>query len=64
MVNNSPQNKHDFNRLKTVPIENSNSFLVKDHKGKENNIVIFSNSIANLTETPNSKQTTVFEVDK
>ena len=50
VVNNSPQNKHDFNRLKTVPIENSNSFLVKDHKGKENNIVIFSNFLPNLIQ--------------
>ena len=48
MVNNSPENQHDFHRFKTEPGENLYSDVVKDHKGNENNIVIFSDSIANF----------------
>ena len=55
MVNNSPENQHDFRRLKIVPGENSYNDVAKDHKGNENNIVIFSDSIANSTETLKSK---------
>ena len=29
-------------RLKTVPGENSHSEVVKDHKGNEKNVIIFS----------------------
>ena len=36
--NHSPENQHDF----------SYSNVVKDHKGNENNIIIFSDSIANF----------------
>ena len=31
-----------FGRLKAVPGENSHNEVVKDHKGNENNIIIFS----------------------
>ena len=48
VVNNSPENQHDFHRFKTEPGENLYSDVVKDHKGNENNIVIFSDSIANF----------------
>ena len=48
VVNNSPENQHDFRRLKTVPGENSYNDVAKDHKGNENNIVIFSDSIASF----------------
>ena len=41
VVNNSPENEHDFRRLKTVPGENLYSEVVKDHKGNDSNIVIF-----------------------
>ena len=44
VVNNSPENQHDFRSLKTVPGENSYNDVVKDCKGNENKIVIFSNS--------------------
>ena len=46
MVNNSPENQHDFRRLKTVAGEKSYSDEVKDRKENENKIVIFSDSIA------------------
>ena len=32
VINNSPENQHDFHRLKAVPGENSYSKVVKDHK--------------------------------
>ena len=55
MINNSPENQHDFRRLKAVPGENSYSKVVKDHKGNENNIVIFSDSIANFDRNTKDK---------
>ena len=55
MVNNSPENHHDFRRLKTAPGENSYSKVVKDHKGNEKNILIFSNSIANFNRNTKAK---------
>ena len=55
MINNSPENQHDFRRSKAVPGENSYSELVKDHKGNENNIVIFSDSIANFDRNTKAK---------
>ena len=35
VINNSPENQHDFRRLKAVPGENSYSEAVEDHKGNE-----------------------------
>ena len=35
VINNSPENQHDFRRLKAVPGENSYSKAVEDHKGNE-----------------------------
>ena len=35
VINNSPENQHDFRRLKAVPGENSYSEAVEDHKGTE-----------------------------
>ena len=55
VVNNSPENEHDFRRLKTVPGENLYSEVVKDHKGNESNIVIFSDSIENFYRNTNAK---------
>ena len=55
MINNSPENQHDFRRSKAVPGENSYSELVKDHKGNENNIVIFSDSIVNFDRNAKAK---------
>ena len=55
VVNSYPENQHDFRRLKTAPGENSYSKVVKDHKGKENNIVIFSNSIADFNRNTKAK---------
>ena len=55
VVNNSPENEHDFRRLKTVPGENLYSEVVKDHKGNESNIVIFSDSIENFDRNTNAK---------
>ena len=55
MVNNSPENQHDFRRLKTLPGENSYSEVVKDHKGNGSNIVIFSDSIENFDRKTNAK---------
>ena len=55
MINNSPENQLDFRRLKAVPGENSYSEVVKDHKGNESNIVIFSDSIANFDRNTKAK---------
>ena len=55
VVHNSPENHHDFRRSKTAPGENSYSEVVKDHKGNENNIVIFSDSIANFHRCTKAK---------
>ena len=55
VVNNSPENQHDFRRLKTLPGENSYSEVVKDHKGNGSNIVIFSDSIENFDRKTNAK---------
>ena len=55
VVNNPPQNQHGFRRLKTVPGENSYSEVVKDHKGNENNIAIFSNSTASFNRNTKAK---------
>ena len=35
VINNSPENQHDFRKLKAVPGENSYSEAVEDHKGNE-----------------------------
>ena len=48
VVNSFLENQHDFRRLKTLRGENSFSEEVKDHKGNENNIIVFSNSMANI----------------
>ena len=55
VVHNSPQNQHHFRRLKTAPRENLYSEVVKDHKRNENNIVIFSDSIANFNRYTKAK---------
>ena len=55
MINNYLENQHDFRRLKAVPGENSYSKVVKDHKGNENNIVIFRDSIANFDRNTKDK---------
>ena len=55
VVNNSPENHHDFCRLETVPGENLYSSVVKDHIGNENNIVIFSVSIGNFNRNTKVK---------
>ena len=55
VVHNYPEKQHDFCRLKTVPGENSYSEVVRDHKGNENNIVIFSDSLANFDRNTKAK---------
>ena len=55
VVNNSPENEHDFCRLKIVLGEDSHSEVVKDHKGNESNIAIFSDSIENFDRNTNAK---------
>ena len=56
MVNNSPENQHDFCRLKTVLGENSYSNIVKDHNGNKNNIVVFIDRIANFDRNTKVKK--------
>ena len=48
VVNSFLENQHDFRRLKTLRGENSFSEVVNDHKGNENNIIVFSNNMANI----------------
>ena len=55
VVNNSPENQHDFRRLKTVHRETSYSDVLKDHKGNENNVIIFNNIVANFDKNTNVK---------
>ena len=55
VINNSSENQFDFRRLKAVPGENSYNEVVKDHKGNESNIVIFSDSIANFDRNTEAK---------
>ena len=55
VVNNFPEKLHDYRRLKAVPGENSYNKVVKDNKGNEGNIVIFSASIANFDRNTKAK---------
>ena len=55
MVNKTQKNHYDFHRLKTVPEEISCSNIAWDDKGKENNIIIFKESIANFDRNTNAK---------
>ena len=55
-MNNSPENQHDFCRLKTVLGENSYSNIVKDHNGNKNNIVVFIDRIANFDRNTKVKK--------
>ena len=55
VVNNSPENQHDFRRLKTVQRETSYSDVLEDHKGNENNVIIFNNIVANFDKNTNVK---------
>ena len=55
VVNNSPENQHDFRGLKTVQRETSYNDVLKDHKGNENNVIIFNNIVANFDKNTNVK---------
>ena len=55
VVSNSPENQHDFCRLNNVPRKPLCSYIVKDHKGNENNIIVLSDSIAKFDRNTKGK---------
>ena len=55
VVGNSSENQDDFCRLKNVPRETFCSYIVKDHKGNENNIIVLSDSIAKFDRNTKGK---------